>query len=75
MKLSEALDYWVGALSLISTSQYLAKFYYYCCSGGKKKTLHFTNMQQFCAGNLAVDAKGQHAQMSWAFKDEYCKDL
>lgn len=73
MKLSEALDYWVGALSLISTLQYLAKFFYYCCSGGKK--INPTFLQQFCAGNLAVDDKGQHAQTSWAFKDEYCKDL
>jgi len=52
---------------LISTLQYLAKFFYYCCSGGggkkeKTKTLHFTNVYQFCAGNLAVDDKGQHVQ-------------
>lgn len=76
MKLSEALNYWVGALSLISTLQYLDKFFYYCCSGEKEnKPYIFTNVQQFCAGNLAVDDKGQHAQTSWAFKDEYCKDL
>lgn len=39
MKLSEALDYLVGAkgvLSLISTFKYLAKFFYYCCSWMKK---------------------------------------
>lgn len=44
MKLSEALNYWVGALSLISTLQYLAKFFYCCCSGEKKINPTFLQM-------------------------------
>lgn len=41
MKLSEALDYWVGAQrsAFIALSiAVLAKVLYYCCSGGRKKS-------------------------------------
>lgn len=40
MKLSQALDYWVGAKrsALVDLSiAVLAKILYYCCSGGEKK--------------------------------------